>query len=390
LLDLYARHAADLIERARFEEALKEADQRKDEFLATLAHELRNPLAPILNDLQIIRMAPDTQVLTDACNMMERQLGQVVHLIDDLLDVSRISQGKVELRKKRVQLATVARNAVEACRPLIESRGHKLQVTLPADPIFLDADSTRLTQVFSNLLNNSAKYSDRGAHIDFTAVRKGSEVMVSVKDTGIGIAPDMLARVFDLFTQVHRDQQRSHGGLGIGLTLVKRLVEMHGGSVVARSPGPGQGTEFTVRLPLAGGPAEAAARPKPSEEACAPRRILVVDDNRDQAESLALLLKLMGHEVRVCFGGQEALEAAGEFRPEVMLIDIGLPGIDGHDLARRIREQPGLRDILLIAQTGWGQEDDRSRSRAAGFDYHLVKPVIPQTIQDILKASLSK
>jgi PAS domain S-box-containing protein len=389
LLDLYARHAADLIERTRFEEALKEADHRKDEFLATLAHELRNPLAPILNALQIIRIAPNTQVLTDARSMMERQLGQMVHLIDDLLDVSRITRGKVQLHKERVELATVVRNAVEACRPLIESCGHELQVTLPSEPVFLDADSTRLTQVFSNLLNNAAKYSDRGAHIDFTAEQKGDEVVTSVKDTGIGIASDMLRRVFELFTQVHRDQQRSHGGLGIGLTLAKRLVEMHGGDIQARSDGPGKGSEFVVRLPLLVTLAVSESRPVEESQTAARRvkvRILVVDDLKDSAESLAMLLRFMGNEVRTAYDGEEAVEAARAFQPDLLLLDIGLPRLDGYEACRRIRQLPLGKDMVLVAVTGWGQEEDRRKANEAGFDHHMVKPVAIEAVEMLLQS----
>jgi signal transduction histidine kinase len=386
LLDLNARHVADFLARLRFEEALKEADRRKDEFLATLAHELRNPLAPIRNALQILRLSSDPRVLEQARIMMERQMGQMVRLIDDLLDVSRITRGKVQLRKERVVLAAVVQNAVEACRPLIGSCGQELIVTLPPEPIFLDADPTRLTQVFSNLLNNSARDSDRGARIDLSASRQGKEVVVKVKDTGIGIPLDMVPRVFELFTQAHRGEQRSQGGLGIGLTLVKRLVEMHGGDIQARSAGRGHGSEFIICLPLletAAGPsspADARIDDRPIKS-----RILVVDDLEDSAESLAMLLRLLGCEVFTAHDGLEAVEAATEFAPDVVLLDIGLPKLDGYEVCRRIRELPHGRETILVAVTGWGQEEDRRKAQEAGFDQHMVKPVEPAAIEKLLK-----
>jgi PAS domain S-box-containing protein len=388
-LDLYARHAADLIERTRFEEALKEADRRKDEFLATLAHELRNPLAPVLNALQIIRLSPSPQTLADARSMMERQLGQMVHLIDDLLDVSRITRGKVQLHKERVELATVMRNAVEACRPLIESCGHELQVTLPSEPVFLDADSTRLTQVFSNLLNNAAKYSDRGAHMDLTAEQHGNEVVVSVRDTGIGITADMLPKVFDLFTQVLRDRGRSQGGLGIGLTLVKRLVEMHGSDIQARSDGPGKGSAFVVRLPLLVTAVASESQPgqePPTSASPVKARILVVDDLKDSAESLAMLLRFMGNEVRIAYDGEEAVEAAAAFQPDLVLLDIGLPKLDGYEACRRIRQLAFGKDTVLVAVTGWGTEEDRREAQEAGFDHHMIKPVASEAVEKLLQS----
>jgi signal transduction histidine kinase/DNA-binding response OmpR family regulator len=389
LLDLYARHASDLIERNRFEEALKEANHRKDEFLATLAHELRNPLAPILNALQIIRLSPNPQTWADARSMMERQLGQMVRLIDDLLDVSRITRGKVLLQRERVELATIVRNAVEACRPLIESCGHELHVSLPPKPLFLDADSTRLTQVFSNLLNNAAKYSDWGAHINLTAERKGKEVVVGVKDTGIGIAPDMLPKVFEWFTQVHRDQKRSHGGLGIGLTLVKRLVEMHGGAIQASSDGPGKGSHFVVRLPLLVSAVDANSQPvEDSQSSPSPvkSRILVVDDLKDTAESLAMFLRFMGNEVRIAYDGEEAVDAAAEFHPNLALLDIGLPKLDGYEVCRRIRQLPLGSEMVLVAVTGWGQEEDRRKAKEAGFDHHMIKPVACEAVEKLLQS----
>jgi PAS domain S-box-containing protein len=388
LLDLYARHAADFIERSRFEQALKEADRRKDEFLATLAHELRNPLAPIRNALEIMRLSSDAEAHAEARQMMERQLGQMVRLIDDLLDVSRITLGQVRLHKERVELAGVVRDAVHACRPVMESFGHELCVTLPQEPSYLVADPTRLTQVFSNLLNNAAKYSDRGARIELTAQRDSNEIIVSVRDTGIGIPPEMLNKVFDLFTQVHRGQKRSQGGLGIGLTLVKRLVEMHGGEIEARSDGPGRGSEFMIRLPLLIGAGASESLPGEESQTWADpvkARILVVDDLKDSAESLARLLRIEGNEVRMAHNGLEAVAVAAAFRPDLVLLDIGMPEIDGYDACRRIRSLPIGGEVILVAVTGWGQAEDRRRSKEAGFDYHMVKPVEPAAIQKLLQ-----
>jgi PAS domain S-box-containing protein len=383
----------DVTERRRLEDHLRKlaadlaaADRRKDEFLATLAHELRNPLAPIRNGLQVIRLAPDRAAREQARTLSERQLAQMVRLVDDLLDVSRISTGKLELRRERVPLAAVVAGAVETSRPLIDHLGHALTVTLPDRPVLVDADPTRLAQVFSNLLNNSAKYMDRGGHIRLTAEQQGDDVVVSVKDTGIGIPAGHLPRIFEMFSQVDTSLERSHGGLGIGLTLVKRLVEMHGGRIEARSEGPGRGAEFVVRLPAAPGapgPQDASGAGEPA----APKsslRILIVDDNRDAADSLVMLLRLMGNDTRTAYDGQQGVDVAGEFRPEVVLLDIGLPKLNGYEACRRIREQAWGKDAVLIAVTGWGQEEDRRRSREAGFNDHLVKPVDPQDLMKML------
>ncbi|HLJ92109.1 MAG TPA: PAS domain S-box protein [Gemmataceae bacterium] len=387
LLDLYARHAADLIERLRFEQALKDADRRKDEFLATLAHELRNPLAPIRNAVQIIRAkgapVPELQWARD---VIERQVQQMTRLVDDLLDVSRITTGKIELRKERVELATVVNSAVEASRPLIEKWGHELTVELPSEPVYLDADQTRLAQVLLNLLNNAAKYTEQGGRIWLTAEREGESVVIRVKDTGIGIPQEILPRIFEMFTQVDRSLERSQGGLGIGLTLVQSLVEMHGGTVEAHSDGPGKGSEFVVQLPVA---AEIKDRGRDgaagSERVAAPAkcRILVVDDNQDAADSLAMLLRILGNEVHTAHDGLEAVGAAGVFRPDVVLLDIGLPKLNGYEAGRRIREQQG-NGVVLIALTGWGQEEDRRRSKEAGFDHHMTKPVEFDALQTLL------
>jgi len=365
---------------------LSEVDRRKDEFLATLAHELRNPLAPIRNGLQLMKLAGGQAATVErARSMMERQLTQMVRLVDDLMDVSRISRGKLELRKERVPLAAVLNSAVETSRPLIEQMGHELTVTLPKQPLMVDADMTRLAQVFLNLLNNAAKYGDRGGHIQLNVERQGSDVVVTVKDTGIGIAADQLPRVFEMFTQVDRSLEKSHGGLGIGLTLAKRLVEMHGGTVEARSEGPGKGSEFIVRLPVV----VEASRPQESgheEEQLARSslRILIVDDNRDGADSLAMMLRIMGNDTRTAYDGQEGADMAGEYRPDVLLLDIGLPRLNGYEACRRIREQSWGKGIVLIAVTGWGQDDDRRRSHEAGFDHHMVKPVDPQALMKML------
>ncbi|HEV7508107.1 MAG TPA: ATP-binding protein [Thermoanaerobaculia bacterium] len=379
----------DVSERRKNEAALKESDRHKDEFLAMLAHELRNPLAPIRNGVQIFRaLAPPVPELQLAIEMIDRQLHQLTRLVDDLLDMSRITRGKIELRKERVELATIVKGAIEASRPLIDQRDHELTVTIPPQPIHLEADLTRLSQVLMNLINNAAKFSDRAGRIWVTAERENDSVLIRVKDTGIGIPAEMLPRIFDMFTQVDRSLERSEGGLGIGLTLVHRLVEMHGGTVEARSEGPGKGSEFVVHLPVAvviqdpgpqgkAGHGEAVVTP-------AARRILVVDDNLDAAESLGMLLGMLGHEVHTAHDGLEAIEAVAQFRPDVVLLDIGLPKLNGYEAARRIREQEGGTSLVLVALTGWGQEEDRRRSKEAGFDHHMTKPVDFADLQKVL------
>jgi PAS domain S-box-containing protein len=370
----------------RAEAALKEADRRKDEFLATLAHELRNPLAPIRNALQVLRLSPDAAAHEQARCLMQRQLEQMVRLVDDLLDVSRISSGKLELRKEPVQLSAVVGSAVEASRPLIDHMGHELTMALPKQTIVVEADATRLAQVFSNLLNNSAKYMDRGGHIRLAVERQGSDVVVSVKDSGIGIAADHLPCIFEMFSQVERSLERSQGGLGIGLTLVKRLVEMHGGRIEARSDGLGKGAEFIVRLPVVVGASEPPAADEGDGEEVpkSSLRILVVDDNRDGADSLVMLLRIMGNNTRTAYDGQQGVEVAEDFRPDVILLDIGLPILNGYEACRCIRERPWGKNVVLIAVTGWGQDDDRRRSHEAGFDHHLVKPVDPRGLMKLL------
>jgi two-component system CheB/CheR fusion protein len=392
------REAEARAQRERLEEELRrraaelaESDRRKDEFLALLAHELRNPLAPIRNALQVMRLRGlGDPALERARDIIDRQVQSLARLVDDLLDVSRISRGKAELRRERVDMSSVATAAVETSRPLIEKRRHRLMVDLCQEPLPLDADPIRLQQVLTNLLNNAAKYTDPGGEIRLTTAREDQEAVVRVRDTGIGIPPEMQARVFDLFMQADRATDRAQGGLGIGLTLVRRLVELHGGRVRVFSPGPGQGSEFTVRLPLAApaaaetpAPAVPAAEPAPSGGR--PKRVVVVDDNRDGAESLAMLLRLWGHDVLVAHDGPTALVKVKEERPDVVLLDIGLPGMDGYQVARRLREHGSGRPVL-VALTGFGHEDARRRSREAGFDHHLTKPVDPADLQRLLAA----
>jgi PAS domain S-box-containing protein len=380
--------ARDVTERKQAEEALREADRRKDEFLALLAHELRNPLAPLRNGLQVMRLASgDAKTVARTRDMMDRQLSHMVRLIDDLLDISRISQNKMELRRDRALLADVISSAVETARPALEAAGHKLTVSLPPEPVHLDADLTRLAQVFGNLLNNSAKYTERGGHIQLTATWEGDQVSVAVRDTGIGIPASALPTIFDMFSQVDRSIERSTGGLGIGLALVKGLVEMHGGTVEAASPGQGKGSTFTVRLPVlkyqAESPPGTPLEGLPDSDG-PKRRILVVDDNRDSADSMAMMLQLLGDEVRTAHDGIEAVELAGQFRPQVILMDIGMPKLNGYEAAQRIREQPWGRGTTIIALTGWGQEADRLRSKEAGCDGHLVKPVNLPDLEELL------
>ncbi len=388
VLTQLAHMTAVALDNARLYQELRETDRRKDEFLATLAHELRNPLAPIRNALQILKLAgANPAAAADSRAMIERQVGQMVRLIDDLMDLSRINQGKIQLKKERIDLATVLTSAVETSRPLIEAAGHRLTVTLPPEPIIVFADLTRLAQVFLNLLNNAAKYTERGGDIRLTADRDGEGVAVTVKDSGVGIPAEMLPRIFEMFTQVERSLEKSQGGLGIGLTLVRRLTDMHGGTVEARSDGPGKGSEFTVRLPVSSDARSASATSGFAGEspgARRPRRILAVDDNRDSADSLAAMLRLLGNDVRTAYDGMEAVSAAAAFRPELVLLDIGLPRLNGYDAARRMREQSGGERIVLVALTGWGQESDRERSKAAGFDHHLVKPVDPAALEKVL------
>lgn len=383
LILLAVQDVSALRERA---DELAEASRHKDEFLATLAHELRNPLSPIRNSVHYLGLDGLTeQDVKTARDVIGRQVAIMVRLIDDLLDVSRISRNKLDVRKERVELATVVESAVESSGPLLQQHGHQLKVDLPAEAFPLDADPIRLAQVFLNLLNNAAKYTNRGGQITLSAHREGSDAVVTVRDNGIGIPSDMLASVFEMFTQVDRTLERSHGGLGIGLTLVRRLVEMHDGSIEARSEGPDRGSEFIVRLPLVIPP---ASDPPSHGQAAAKRlghgRILVVDDNKDSANSLAMLLRFQGNDIRTAHDGVEALEVAEAFYPDVALLDIGLPKLNGYDVARRIRQQPWGQDVLLIALTGWGNDEDRRLSQEAGFNFHIVKPVDLAALEELL------
>jgi len=377
--------ARDVTQRKRLEDNLRklaadlaETDRRKNEFLATLAHELRNPLAPISNMIEVVKRAGDNgELLKQAHETIERQLAQMVRLVDDLLDLNRITHDRLELRRSEVDLATVIEQAVEVARPLIDAAGQKLTIDLPDDAIYLNADQARLAQVFGNLLNNSCKYTRPNGAISLSARRNGNdEVLVSVRDNGAGIPPDKVDSIFDMFMQVDRSSDRSQSGLGIGLTLVKRLVEMHGGSIEVHSDGEEQGSEFVVHLPIISKPAVVSAPVSHvAPESSAQRRILIVDDNRDSADSLAMLFEITGNQTYLAHDGVEALESIEKYHPEVVLLDIGLPKLDGHEVCRRVREQPWGKDIRIIALTGWGQEDDRRKSEEAGFNGHLVKPV---------------
>ena len=385
----------DITERKRDDEELRrlaaelsEADRRKDEFLATLAHELRNPLAPIRTGLQVLqRSRGDGAQYGQVREMMTRQTDQLVRLVDDLMDVSRITRGKLELRKDRVELAAVLQMAVETARPIIESGGHQLTVTLPPTPVFVQADMTRLAQVFANLLNNAAKYSEPGGHIRITVDRQEGEIVIRVTDTGIGIPPDMLPTIFDMFAQVDRTLEKAQGGLGIGLTLAQRLTMMHGGALEARSDGLGHGSEFVVRLPAALAvlpDGRATADDKNAMHAQVRRRILVADDNEDSVSMMEMLLSDCGHDVRTANDGLEAVRQADEFEPDVIILDIGMPRLNGYEVCRRIRALPALEKAVMIALSGWGQEEDKRRSEEAGFHYHVVKPVDPSALMQLL------
>lgn len=379
---------ASIRERKRVEEALRDADRRKDEFLATLAHELRNPLAPIRNSLHILRLtASENPAVKQVCDMMERQVGHLVRLVDDLMEVSRITRGRVELRVEPIEVAAIIRNAVEASRPLIDQGHHQLSIAIPPEPLIIDGDAVRLSQIVSNLLNNAAKYMEENGQIWLTVKRQDGEAIIAIRDTGIGIgiAPEMLPQIFKMFTQVDRSNRQAQGGLGIGLTLVRTLVEMHGGEVTANSLGVGQGSEFVIRLPLSRSAQSTRGSASASAIPILPRqRVLVVDDNQDAATSLGLLLKLLGAEVKVVHDGPAALAELPSYLPAVVLLDIGMPGMDGYEVARRVRQQPAGRDVLLIALTGWGQEDDRRRTAEAGFDHHLLKPADMASLKTLI------
>lgn len=377
----------DITERKALENKLIEASRKKDEFIATLAHELRNPLGPIRNAVMILgKQGLDERHMASSREIIERQIGQMARLLDDLLDISRITCGKLTLCSERVELATLLEQAAETARPLIDANGHEFIVELPPQSIWLEGDSMRLAQVFSNLLTNAAKYSEKGGRIHLEARQRGGEIAVSVKDNGIGIAADHLPRVFEMFSQVESALDRSHGGLGIGLSLVKGLIELHRGRITAHSEGLNRGSEFVVYLPVAETPEMelelSDTEGKPAD--AGKYRILVVDDNVDGTASLALMLQLNGHDIRTAYDGLEAVQAAQAFRPDVILMDIGMPKLNGYDACRRIRAQPWGKRMILVALTGWGQDKDRQKSQEAGFDYHFVKPVDPAALINLL------
>jgi len=383
-----AAHFRDITDRKRAEEQLKEGDRRKTEFLAVLAHELRNPLAPLRNGLHILKLRGVTEpaLLSQTVDMMDRQMAHLVRLVDDLLDVSRITSGRLELRRQTVLLTDVIARAVEAVGAFMESHQHEFVLDLRAKDLLVDGDPDRLAQVFSNLLSNSAKYTPRGGRVVLTLTREGDVAEVRVQDNGMGIAPSALEQIFEMFSQARSSAMQATEGLGIGLSLVRTLVRMHGGTVAAFSEGPGRGSTFTVRLPVVAG---AFAGPPGARRASSPhqqQRILVVDDNADAAATLAMLLKMYGHEVRTASDGEEALDQARAFAPDVIFMDLGMPRLDGIEAARRIRAFPQCAQVRIIALTGWGQDADRQRTRAAGMDHHLTKPVSLEALQGVLDA----
>jgi len=378
----------DITQHKRAQAALRDADRRKDEFIATLSHELRNPLAPIRTAAKIIaapQLSP-TQ-LQRAQTIIERQVTHMALLLDDLLDIARITQGKLQLKKERVTLFDVVDAAVEAARPMIDGKNHHLAVSLPPEPVVLDVDPLRLSQILSNLLTNAAKYSDPGSHIEIAATAQDGTLSLSIKDDGIGIAPESLAGIFDMFSQVEGVRGRSDGGLGIGLALVKGLTELHGGAIEARSAGLGHGSEFIVRLPLSPSYRVTSTRVADPAPRPARSRILIADDNRDAADSLSMLLELAGHEVRVAHHGRAAVSLAQAFRPDIALLDIGMPDLSGYEVAQELRREPWGQEIQLIALTGWGQEKDRQQALDSGFDQHLTKPIDPDQLEALLANS---
>ena len=383
----------DIHDQKEMQERLKEADRRKDEFLATLAHELRNPLAPIRNSVQFLKMSSGQANGNQAADIIDRQVNHLVRLVDDLLEVSRITRGRVELRREAIELSAIINNAVETSKPMIDAAGHQLEVSLPPETVTLDADPVRLSQVLANLLNNAAKYTDPGGKIWLSAWRESGDVVMSVRDTGVGIPTAILPHIFEMFVQADRSLGRSQGGLGIGLTLAQTLVKQHGGRIEARSEGPGRGSEFIVRLPLRKEKTAEETSPQTHDDPVAASgalRILVVDDNKDSAESLCMFLSLSGHKVKMVHQGMEAIETAFAYRPDVIVLDIGLPDIDGYNVATRLRQQPGFAQVLLIALTGYGQEEDRQRCFDAGFDEHMVKPADPALLEATLTLHFSE
>jgi signal transduction histidine kinase/CheY-like chemotaxis protein len=380
----------DITDRKRVEMVLRDADRRKDEFLATLSHELRNPLAPIRAAVEVMgRARTDPEIVEQARTIMERQLLHLVRLTDDLLDVSRIAQNKIELRRARIDLREVIDSAVEATRPLIDVSRHTLTVTLPDSPIWMHADFTRLAQAFANLLNNAAKYTPHGGRIRVAVEVRDDTVVVTVADTGVGIPAPMLPRIFDMFTQLQEHKDRTRGGLGIGLALARRLVELHGGTIAAQSDGVGRGSCLTTTLPVAWAPAERPSALGKERRAASPCRVLVADDSRDTAEMMKVMLGLSGHDVRIASDGEEAVAIAQAFEPQIAFLDIGMPRLDGFAAAARIRELLGGR-VTLVALTGWGQDEDKQRSREAGFDHHLTKPPEPGVLERLIRECSAK
>ena len=377
----------DMTERKSVEEVLRETDRRKDEFLATLSHELRNPLAPIRNALELLRRAPENVELAKrAVAVMDRQLHQLVRLTDDLLDVSRITRNRIELRTDRIDLRTVLHAAIETTQPLIDAADHIVSVDLPETPLWIHADFTRVAQAFANLLHNAAKYTDRGGRISVSALADEGEAVVTVSDTGIGIDPALLTRIFDMFMQVEHQSDRARSGLGIGLTLARRLIELHDGSVQAHSEGPGTGTTFVVRLPLAAAVPETPHLAGIAPRSSVPCRVLVAEDIPDTAEMMRLMIGYMGYDVHVATDGVQAVALAKELNPQVVLLDIGMPRMDGYEAARHIRSALGGR-VFLVALTGWGQDDDQRRAIEAGFDRHLTKPADPRILEELIAAA---
>jgi two-component system CheB/CheR fusion protein len=393
---LFTGIVRDITNRKRLEQELRqrlnelaEADRQKNEFLAMLSHELRNPLAPMRNALQLMKMpGADNKVVNQARDVLERQLQYLVRMVDDLLDVSRIIRGHIELRREAVDVAVAIARAIETAQPMIDAKCHELSVSVSDQPVWVEADPIRLAQVIANLLTNAAKYTDKAGHMSIYAAREGEEVVVRVRDTGMGIAPELQSRIFELFVQGDRSLNRSQSGLGIGLTLVKRLVEMHGGSVAVASQGAGQGSEFTVRLPALPEPHAnqdlrvSGVRARVSD--ALGKRVLIADDNVDASESLAVILRAYGYDVRCVYDGPSVLRTAASYRPDVVVLDIGLPGMSGYEVARQLRELPEFKRTRLVAVTGYGQDDDRRHSLEAGLDYHLTKPIDPDVLRAIV------
>lgn len=380
-----AEENARLLKESRqYADALKEADRRKDEFIATLAHELRNPLAPIRNGLEILRMTHDENMAVTVRDMMGRQMSHLVRLIDDLLDISRVSQGKIDLIREPIIVQDALRSAVEAAMPVIDQGNHVLTLDIPDAPLWINADLTRISQIATNLLNNASKYTPNGGKIKISLRKHNQEAVIAVSDNGLGIPPDMMPRIFDLFTQVNRNLDRAQGGLGIGLALVKRLIDMHEGSIRVESGGLNQGSVFTLHFPLTSAKSEELPAEPKTKTNTAPLKILIVDDNVPSAQTIGWMLELIGHQTVLAHSGTEAVETAKKENPDVIMLDIGLPGMNGYEVCRLLRQDPIFKNTVFIAQTGWGQERDRQEAQSAGFDQHLVKPVSLQDLSAVL------